>query len=58
MVPDSDPGAVVDLWCRVRGVSQLRVVDASVMPTVPRANTHLTCIMIGERVAGWMRDRP
>lgn len=33
----------------------LRVVDASVMPAIPRANTNLTCIMIAERVAAWMQ---
>ena len=55
MGPDGDVGAVVDQQCRVRGVEQLRVVDASVMPNIPRANTNLTCIMIGERVADWMR---
>jgi choline dehydrogenase len=46
---------VVDQYCRVRGVEGLRVVDASVMPNIVRANTNLTCIMIGERVADWMR---
>ena len=51
----SDPTAVVDQYCRVRGVEGLRVVDASVMPNIVRANTNLTCIMIGERVADWMR---
>lgn len=55
MGPEHDPGAVVDQYCRVRGVEALRVVDASIMPTIPRANTNLTCIMIGERVADWMR---
>ena len=55
MGPDGDVGAVVDQHCRVRGVENLRVVDASVMPNIPRANTNLTCIMIGERVAGWLR---
>jgi choline dehydrogenase-like flavoprotein len=34
----------------------LRVVDASVVPNLVRANTNLTCIMIGERVADWMRN--
>jgi choline dehydrogenase-like flavoprotein len=48
--PD-DPAAVLDTGCRVRGVDGLWVADASVVPTVPRANTHLTAIMIGERVA-------
>jgi choline dehydrogenase len=55
MGPDSDQEAVVDQYCRVRGVEGLRVVDASVMPNIVRANTNLTCIMIGERVADWMR---
>jgi choline dehydrogenase len=56
MGPESDPMAVVDQYCRVRGVDGLRVVDASVMPNIVRANTNLTCIMIGERVADWMRQ--
>jgi choline dehydrogenase len=55
MGPDSDKEAVVDQYCRVRGVEGLRVVDASVMPNIVRANTNLTCIMIGERVADWTR---
>jgi choline dehydrogenase len=54
--PVDDPGAVVDQSCRLRGVDGLRVVDASMMPTIPRANTNLTCIMIAERVADWMRE--
>ena len=52
----SDPGAVVDAQCRVHGVEGLRVVDASVMPEIVRANTNLTCIMIGERVAEMVRS--
>jgi choline dehydrogenase len=51
MGPHGDPGAVVDQSCRVLGTENLRVVDASVMPTIPRANTNLTCMMIGEHVA-------
>jgi choline dehydrogenase len=56
MGPESDPMAVVDQYCHVRGVEGLRVVDASVMPNIVRANTNLTCIMIGERVADWMHS--
>ena len=56
MGTDDDTNAVVDQHCRVHGVSNLRVADASIMPTIPRANTHLTCLMIGERVASWMLD--
>ena len=51
MGPASDPDAVVDAWGRVHGVEGLRVVDASIMPTIVRANTNLTCIMIGEHIA-------
>jgi choline dehydrogenase len=55
MGPKSDPEAVVDQNFRVLGVDGLRVVDASVMPNIVRANTNLTCIMLGERAAAWMR---
>jgi choline dehydrogenase len=51
-----DQFAVVDEQLRVRGVTNLRVVDASVMPSSVSANTNLTCIMIGERAADFMRD--
>jgi choline dehydrogenase len=47
----NDPRSVVDPDCRVIGVSGLRVIDASIMPDVPRANTHLTSVMIGEHMA-------
>jgi choline dehydrogenase len=53
---DGDPQAVVDARGRVRGVEGLRVADASVMPTIPRSNTNLTCMVIGERVASWLRE--
>ena len=55
MGPPDDPSAVVDQQGRVRGLQNLRVVDASIMPTIPTANTNLPCIMIGERIADWMR---
>jgi 5-(hydroxymethyl)furfural/furfural oxidase len=46
-----DTTAVVDPSCRVRGVERLRVIDASIMPSVTRANTNLTTIMIAEKMA-------
>ena len=44
-------GSVLDADCRVLGLYGLRVVDASVMPTIPSGNTYLGCVMIAERVA-------
>ena len=51
MGPASDPMAVVDQYCRVHGIRGLRVVDASIMPDVVRANTNASTVMIGERAA-------
>ncbi len=51
MGPDHDPEAVVDGTLRVRGVEALRVVDASVMPTITSSNTAAPTIMIAERSA-------
>ena len=56
MGPGSDPMAVVDNRLRVRGVSNLRVADASIMPDVVRANTNVTTMMIGERVADFVKS--
>ena len=56
MGPASDALAVVDQYCRVHGLQGLRVVDASVMPDVVRANTNATTIMIAERVADWIKE--
>jgi choline dehydrogenase len=54
MGPDSDPYAVVDQYCRVKGVDELWISDASVIPQVPRANTNATAALVGERVADWI----
>jgi choline dehydrogenase len=56
MGADDDPGAAVDQHGRVRGVRGLFVADASIMPTVPSANTNLPTLMIGERFGEWLRD--
>ncbi|HTN79646.1 MAG TPA: GMC oxidoreductase [Acidimicrobiales bacterium] len=52
-----DPAAVVDTTCAVIGYEQLRVCDASVMPDLPKANTHLTTVAIAERIAQRMVGR-
>jgi choline dehydrogenase-like flavoprotein len=51
-----DPAAVVDADCRVIGYDGLRVCDASVMPDLPKANTHLTTVAIAERLIEKMRS--
>jgi choline dehydrogenase len=55
MGPVSDTTAVVDEQLRVHGMSNLWVADASIMPTVTHANTNLTCMMIGERLADFIK---
>ena len=55
MGSDSDSMAVVDQYCRVRGVQGLWVADASVMPRIPRSGgIHPTVIMVAERAAEWI----
>jgi choline dehydrogenase len=53
---DGDPEAALDQKCRVRGTENLFVADASVFPKVPGAVPNLTVMMIGERVAGWLKS--
>lgn len=55
MTAHEDPRGVVDPELNVRGVTGLRVADASIMPTDCRANLHFTCVMIGENLARRMR---
>ena len=57
MGPSSDSMAVVDQYCRVHGLENLRVVDASIMPDCIRANTNATTIMIGERAADLIKEQ-
>jgi len=56
MGPAGDPSAVVDERGFVHGVAGLRIADASIMPRVPRANTNIPTIMIGERMGEWARQ--
>ena len=56
MGPVSDPMAVVDQYCRVHGLENLRVSDTSVMPEIVRKNPNPTAILIGERVADFIKE--
>ena len=56
MGPSSDPMAVVDQYGKVYGAEGLRVVDASIMPECVRANINVTVLMIGERVADFIKQ--
>ena len=58
MGPSDDERAVVDGHGRIHGIEGLRVADVSIMPTSVRNNTHLTCVMLGERIASWMVNEP
>lgn len=52
----NDPTSVVDHKLRVHGVEGLRVVDASVMPTIPSVNTNAATMMIAERAADFIKE--
>jgi choline dehydrogenase len=51
MGPASDPFAVVDTCGQVHGIEGLTVADASIMPVIPRANTNIPCVVVGEKIA-------
>ncbi len=57
MGPATDPGAVVDDQLRVHGMEGLRVADASIMPSMPSANTYATTLMIAEKASDMIRGR-
>ena len=58
MGPASDRTTVVDDQLRVHGLAGLRVVDASVMPSMPSANTYCSTLMIAEKASDMIRGRP
>lgn len=56
MAPHSDPGAVVDSKLRVYGIKGLRVIDASVMPTITSGNINAPTIMIAEKASDMIKE--
>ena len=50
-----DPAAVVDARGKIHGLANAYVADASVIPVIPRANTNLPALVVGMRIAGWLR---
>jgi choline dehydrogenase len=57
MGPAGDPDAVVDQYGRVHGVSGVRVADTSILPTTPSRGPAATAVMIGERMADFLRKQ-
>ena len=55
MAPDGDPMGVVDSRLRVRGVTGLRVIDCSVMPTLVSGNTNSPVVMMAEKAADMIK---
>ncbi len=58
MGPATDTTTVVDDQLRVHGLQGLRVVDASIMPNMPSANTYASTMMIAEKASDMIRGRP
>ena len=58
MGPETDPTAVVDHQLRVHGMENIRIIDASIMPTMMSANLNAATMMIGEKGADMVLDKP
>jgi choline dehydrogenase-like flavoprotein len=56
MGPANDRAAVVDSRGRIHGLDNAYVADASIMPVIPRANTNIPALVIGERIARWLLE--
>ena len=57
MGPAADAAAVVDHRGTIHGLTNAHVADCSIIPTIPRANTNLPAVVVGERIAGFLLER-
>jgi choline dehydrogenase len=57
MGPATDKTSVVDDQLRIHGLQGIRVVDASIMPSMPSANTYSSTMMIAEKASDMIRGR-
>ncbi|MDQ2653874.1 MAG: GMC family oxidoreductase N-terminal domain-containing protein [Chloroflexota bacterium] len=57
MGPASDATAVTDARGKVHGLDNVYVADCSIIPVIPRANTNIPAVVIGERIAGWLLEQ-
>ena len=58
MGTETDPTAVVDNKLRIHGLQNLRVIDASIMPSMPSANLNAAVMMIAEKGADMVLGKP
>ena len=54
MGSENDPAAVTDARGRIHGLDNAYVADCSIVPVIPRANTNVPAVVIGERIASWL----
>jgi choline dehydrogenase-like flavoprotein len=57
MGPANNPMAVTDARGKVHGLENVYVADCSIIPEIPRANTNIPAVVIGERIAGWLLEQ-
>jgi choline dehydrogenase len=53
---EAEPDAVTDSRGRIHGLRNAYVADCSIMPVIPRANTNVPAVVVGERIAGWLLE--
>jgi choline dehydrogenase len=57
MGPADEAMSVTDAQGKVHGLENVFVADCSIIPVIPRANTNIPAVVIGERIAGWLLEQ-